>query len=68
MDNKSSVLRLIGSIIDSEITSGETPDMEFIRKCVSSIEDHFPQLTKDELEAILKEILEDKRGKKYGND
>ena len=68
MDNKSSVLRLIGNIIDSEITSGETPDMEFIRKCVSAIEEHFPQLTKDELEAILKEILEDKRGKKYGHD
>ena len=62
MENKLNVLRLIGNIIDSEITSGETPDMEFIRKCVSAIEDHFPQLTKDELEAILKEILEDKRG------
>ena len=64
MDNKSNVLRLIGNILDSEISSGVTSDMEFIRKCVSLIEDHFPPLTKEELEAILREILEDKRGKR----
>lgn len=68
MDNKSNVLRLIGNILDSEISSGVTPDMEFIRKCVSTIEANFPQLSKDELEAILKEILEDKRGDGCSHD
>jgi hypothetical protein len=62
MDNKSNLLRLIGNILDSEISLGETSDMEFIRKCIAIVEEHFPQLTKDELEAILREILEDKRG------
>lgn len=61
MENKSTVLRLLGNMLDSEISSAEMPDMNFIRECVSKIEEYFPKLTKVELEVILLEIIEDGR-------
>ena len=62
METKLTALKLLGNMLDSEIYSNETPDMDFIRECVLRIEEYFPGLTKSELEAILLEIIEDKRG------